>query len=265
MTALLLAAGCQGDDVGDTPCDPLAAQPQPIVLGEILGIGRDAAGTLYVADETASASDGRVFISDGDVLVRQRVLGGGSSSVSGVSVRTLTIDGREPLRLLIETGPSETRMALARTEERVQGIDDLGSDAELLKVLDEDSLDGLELRNLPGDVEIEYLVETERGELLLVVRPADEELDYDDFRLFFGPPERLLEREVETVLRQRDGGTTNIFFRLNGDEAEAFFPTVPSVDGFQPGPAVLTVDDRSVPLTRVERDALERAEFRCLA
>jgi hypothetical protein len=264
MTALLLAAGCQGDDVGDTPCDPLEAQPQPIVLGEILGIGRDAAGTLYVADETASASDERVFISEGDVLVRRRVLGGGSSNVSGVSVRTLTIEGPEPLRLLIETGPSDTRMALSRTEERVQRIDDLGSDPELLEVLDEDALEGLELRNLPGDVEIEYLVETERGELLLVVRPAGEELDYEDFRLFFGPPSGLLEREVGSVRRQRDGGTTNILFRLNGDEADAFFPILFSDGGFEPGPPTLTVDGRSVPLTPVEHDVLDRAEFRCL-
>jgi len=264
MTALLLAIGCQGDDVGDTPCDPLAARPEPIVLGEILGIGRDAEGTLYVADETASASDGRVFISEGDVLVRRPVAGGGSSNESGVSVRTLTIEGPEPLRLLIETGSSEKRMALSRTEERVQSIDDLGSDAELLEVLDEEALEGLELRNLPGDVEIEYLVETERGELLLVVRPADEELDYDDFRLFFGPPERLLEREVETVRRQRDGGTTNILFQLNGDEADAFFPILFSDGAFEPGPATLEVDDRSVALMPVERNVLDEAEFLCL-
>ena len=264
VTAVLLAAGCQGEDAGDTPCDPLAAQPEAIVLGEILGVGRDAGGTLYLVDETDSASIGRVFISEGDALVRRRVLGGGTSNVSGVSARTLTIEAPEPLRLLIEMGPSETRMALSRSEGRDLRIDDLGSDAELLEVLDEDALEGLELRNLPGNVEIEYLVETERGELLLVVRPADEELDYDDFRLFFGPPTGLLEREVASVERQRDGGTTHILFGLNGDEADAFFPIVSSAGGSEPGPATLTVEDRSVPLTALDRDVLDRAEFRCL-
>jgi len=264
VTAVLLAAGCQGEDAGDTPCDPLAAQPEAIVLGEILGVGRDAGGTLYLVDETDSASIGRVFISEGDALVRRRVLGGGTSNVSGVSARTLTIEAPEPLRLLIEMGPSETRMALSRSEGRDLRIDDLGSDAELLEVLDEDALEGVQLRNLPGNVEIEYLVETERGELLLVVRPADEELDYDDFRLFFGPPTGLLEREVASVERQRDGGTTHILFGLNGDEADAFFPIVSSAGGSEPGPATLTVEDRSVPLTALDRDVLDRAEFRCL-
>src|SRR5262245_39177135 len=85
--ALLLAlagAGCIGGQTGSEakdsspldrtePCDPLSAHIEPIELGEILGVGRGADGTLYVADRPAGSHEARVFVSEDEALVRKRV------------------------------------------------------------------------------------------------------------------------------------------------------------------------------------------------
>jgi hypothetical protein len=131
----------------------------------------------------------------------------------------------------------------------------------------EQQLAGPDAGDGPADaIQIEYLARTERDELLLVVRPA-EDWSYDDFRLFLGPRPNVRERDVREVVRRRDGGTTNILFTLDGAEADAFFP-VQFVDGqFEPGPATLTAGGETTPLTRLdpaaEHDSLQAAEFFC--
>ena len=41
-----------GAGLGKTePCEPLGARPEPIELGMVLGVGRDADGTVYVVDQ----------------------------------------------------------------------------------------------------------------------------------------------------------------------------------------------------------------------
>ncbi len=58
----------------ETACDPLAAKP--VTLGTIVGVGQDAAGTLYV-----DAANG-VFVSEGGRLLRQHVTGSGQSGAT---------------------------------------------------------------------------------------------------------------------------------------------------------------------------------------
>jgi len=56
------------------PCDPLA--PPAITLGQVLGVGQDAQGTVYVADQAPDYIT-RVFVVKNGVLVRQYVTGSG--------------------------------------------------------------------------------------------------------------------------------------------------------------------------------------------
>lgn len=60
------------------PCDPLARPP--LQLDTVLGAGKDASGTLFVATTRASGNtaEERVLVSQGSALVRQHVLGFGS-------------------------------------------------------------------------------------------------------------------------------------------------------------------------------------------
>src|SRR5688572_29072331 len=60
------------------PCDPLVPVDVPTELGTIIAVGQDAAGTLYVVDRDPNNTNTvRLFVSDGDTLVRQDVAGGG--------------------------------------------------------------------------------------------------------------------------------------------------------------------------------------------
>ncbi len=123
------------------------------------------------------------------------------------------------------------------------------------------------------DLAIEYLAQREGGELLLVVRPESDALEYEDIRLFYGSEERVTERHIDMFLRQRDGGTTNILFRLDGAEADASFPVAFDGANFTDGPPTLTLDGEAFDLTPIASPirgddaaaaALADAELECL-
>lgn len=275
----LAAPGCIGgqtgseskhtDPLGKTePCDPLAPQAEPIALGEILGIGRAADGILYVADEGEDDSGMRAFVSAGDTLVRQRVSGTGSSHDASRDLFQLLVEGTPGFRLVIERRQEQTRMARAEGGSRVMEFDELGAEAELLEVLSEEALDGLALRNLPGDVTVEYFARDESGKLLLVLLPVDD-VDFEtDVRLFYGSASALIERKITAFERQRDGGTTHILFELDHQEADAFFPIVTIDRLFMPGPATLTIAGDTIDLERLDAAGphaalLNGAQLRC--
>jgi hypothetical protein len=91
----------------ETACDPLATHPT--TLATILGVGKDGAGTLYVADQGAFATQPsivRVFLTSSGSLVRQYVIGSGSAS--GQDIETFeSPDG--------SVGPRDLTIALAGT------------------------------------------------------------------------------------------------------------------------------------------------------
>jgi hypothetical protein len=265
VIALALAAVACGDETADRPCDPFMTRAQQITLGEIVAVGRDAEGTLFVVDRPGAESERRVFVSDGDVLVPRSVNGTGEASDGEIERLLFSVDdGVVPFRLVVEINAGETRMAIAPlSEERDVAIDALGSDAEHLEVLDETAVAGMPIRSVPQDIAVEYVAQTEDGALLVVVRPG-EDADYEDFRLFLGPEQRLEQREVTAFERQRDGGSTHIEFRLDGKAADAFFPIMFTNDRFEPGPATLTVAGRTTALTRLDvSDIPDNAEFIC--
>jgi hypothetical protein len=265
LAAIALSAGACASATADRPCDPFMSQSEPIRLGEIVAVGRDAEGTLYVVDRPAAPANMRVFLSEGETLVRRRLIGGGSVTETGLHRELFSVeDTPEPFRLIVEIGAGETRMAIAPlSEERIVTIDGLGSAAVLLEVLSDEAVAGMALQDLPGTVELEYLARSEDGALLVVGRPA-EDGTYEDFRLFFGPEQRLAERTIWNVVRQRDGGTTHIEFDLGGEDADAFFPITFMDDQFQPGPATLTIGGETMPLTRLAASELpDGAAFVC--
>jgi hypothetical protein len=66
--------GIAGNAAAEISCDPLAAKP--IALGVVVGVGKDASGTLYV-----DAASG-VWVSERGTLVRQHVTGTGQSGTN---------------------------------------------------------------------------------------------------------------------------------------------------------------------------------------
>lgn len=211
-------------DASGATCNPLANTEQAISLGMVIAAGRAPDGKLYVVDRERADGDERLFVSEADTLVRRRVLGAGSTTTLDRSEHTWTFDdaGRT-LRLFAQRSGSDVTMMAVGEDRGERFIADAGVLTQLT-VLDESSVRGLPVRNLPGEVVIEYLARVEDGRLLLITRPRDD-WQYEDFRLFWGREPELAEWEVQRVTRARDGGTTHIEFTVDGKQYTALFPS----------------------------------------
>jgi hypothetical protein len=226
------------------PCDPLAPHELPVTLGTVLGVGKDAAGKTYMADQVPGKSIDRVFVSDGNSLVRKRVTGSGSSGAPPDADYNFSFEDPPDVRALLiqQRGGSVTGMALG--PEGTRGfIGDPGAVTETLTVQDNGSVSAFALKNLPGDVTIEYVADVDGGDVIVVTRPTDD-WEYTDFRLFYGSGENAMsERQVVSVLRSRSGGT-DIQFKVDGANYTVRF-TVEVIfadgggQGSKPGPATL--------------------------
>ena len=156
----------------------------------------------------------------------------------------ISIPAAAPIRMGVVSGDSESF--------------EIGEDGEELEVIPPNTIAGMPLRNLPGEVHLDYTAETEDGQQLVVTRPADD-WDYVDFRLFLGPADAVDERIVHDVGRELDGGTTTIEFDLDGAVATAYFPSP-----YHDLPWTLTIANATTELTRL--DAVpDGVAFSCLS
>jgi len=225
---------------GSAACDPLAPQEQPITLGTVLGVGKGPDGTTYLADEITSPSMlDRVFVSEGQFLVRKRVTGSGQNggAPDQASYTFSFDDGGSGTALLLATEMGQAT-AMGLGPPNTKGfIGDPGAVTTPLTVENRSVLADFTLKNLPGEVTIEYVADLDDGSEIVVTRPTDDGT-YDDFRLFWGSPGGLVERLVTNVSRARSGGTT-IEFRYDGGTATATFTWVLDPDTSHPGPGTL--------------------------
>jgi hypothetical protein len=250
-------AGCYAktepyDEPKTSACEPLAAVEEPVELGTVLGIGEAAGGTVYLMDEVTP--DVRVFVSDGGELRRAPVSGGGRIHEGGAVTNLASFEyGESLLTMGVESTESATRAAVGPGGER--SFEALLANGEELTILPESVLDDYSLRNLPGDVEVEYVAAVATGERLVVIRPSYD-WTYDDFRLFVGEPEPLVERQVLGVTRARDGGSTWIRFDLHGEAADISFPVT--------APASLTTKNGTSSVELLPRETITSFSFECL-
>jgi hypothetical protein len=118
-------------------------------------------------------------------------------------------------RLIFQRRAGEvTGMALAHDQER-SFLDALGPEAEHLMLAEAREVRALALHNLPGEIVLEHLGSVDDGggvRIVVVTRPRDD-WNYEDFRLFYGTQDRLIERKVENVER---GNATCIDFDVDG-------------------------------------------------
>jgi hypothetical protein len=250
-----------------SPCSPLDPTVVPITLSNVVAVGRHADGTLYVVDQPELGKD-RVFASQGTVLQRE-VVGGSGSGTSGSGSDGLggtwaiysVTNSALPFTLKIEW-----QAGLASSMGIIRGTFTgrdfvIGEQGDLLEVVGADALSGLSVSNLPGLVRVEYVAQSSNGASLLVTRP-EYDWSYTDFRLFYGSAERMVEEVVSNVLRARDGGSTWVYFSLDGAQATAYFPS--PLGGTTQLPT-LTVGTESAELTVLDLTATEGMSFFCLA
>jgi hypothetical protein len=260
-------AGCtetSSSSTGQVACEPLAAVEQPIALGKVLAVGMDDAGTLYLVDQVGY--ENRVFQSNGTELRLTRQLGSGSGTQADGStfmsfLFESPVDGATHT-LAVDIAAGVVRMAYAASEVPKAVFDSTLAVGQELLILDETALQELTLRNLPGEIVVEYNALTSDGDRIVVTRPRDA-WTYEDFRLFYGEGDTLSECVVIETTRAKDGGTTWIRFELAGVEVTALFPA--SIVG-TPDPPTLTTADRVSELTELgATENLENLTFSCLA
>jgi hypothetical protein len=261
----LALLGCS-DGGGNTeaPCQPFGALPEPIMLSNVLAIGRDMNDVIYVLDEP-DGEEPRAFRSSADRLVRQHVSGTSTGTDVGIKTYHVHIEAEPAYALYLEIS-DDVGVRFVRQDgpvERVMPGEE--PEGEVLEVLDEVALDDLTLENFPPDVYVEYLGNLEDGRRVLVTRP-EEDWDYEDFRVFLGTKDAMVEHAVESVVRQRDGGTTTIVILLDGESATLHFAIEMVGMQFVAGPAMLTLGDGStvaIDLVDASPDAINQHTFVC--
>ena len=248
-------------------CDPWNQDAPPVELGTVLGAGRAEDDRLYVIDRD-SAPHVRLFVSDGDLLVRQSVVGTGTESDGGIERMFVSGTlGSTPIRVLLERREGSRRMLL------LEGDDAAGRDIDLanprgkhITIVGEDLVRPLEVRNLPALSRVEYAAQVEPDDHLVVLGPEHLE-SFDDYVLFFGRSDRVSQREVLVFGRGRDGGTTTIDFDLDGETARAHFPNRIQRDGPPiTEPVTFEVDGSPRAITKLpkERASTDGLSFECL-
>jgi hypothetical protein len=244
-----------------------------VTLGTVLGVGKDAQGTVYLADEVPEKFIDRVFVSSGKTLFRKRVSGSGSSGGGADADYTFLFDagdGSKGRALLIQRrGGAVTAMGLGPGGKDFIGTP--GATDETLMVLGDSVPSGFTLRNLPGEVTLEYVADVDdgNGHVIVVTRPTDDS-DYTDFRVFFGPEAQMVEGRVVNVSRTR-GGNTYIQFAMGAAMYDVTFiwdmqVTDAGLSG-QPGPGTLATGGGS-PVAVTQRypgpTSLPGFSFTCL-
>lgn len=239
-------AGCNGPSSpgpASKTCDPLADDPQPITLGKVLGVGRDAQGVVYVIDRPPQGLD-RLFVSKGMVLERRPVTGTGSGSEADGGTFEIVGSGSGDAALAVEITTDVTGAVMMGVVHGALTTKTfvIGQQGETLVVLGADALAGYSVQNLPGTIDVEYFATLADGRALVVTRP-DVDASYADFRLFLSTsgPSPLLERKVIDVVQ---GSFTDVVFDLDGARATAHFSS-----SLAPGPSTLTVGPTSGELT----------------
>jgi hypothetical protein len=270
---LLALLGCSDSEQGapegaESNCEPLDAEMSALIeLGTVLAAGRDSAGAVYVVDETGLEL--RAF-SGSEMTLTQSVVGGTSESNEvGLQRYAVSVEvSPRSYTLIVELEGDATRMARTfDTETRSLAIANL-SPSEVLEIINPEALEDAVVHSAPSEVQVEYFARLPSDELLLVTSLPDSADYYESFRLFYGEPATFSEREILSMRRGRDGGSTTLEFELDGTPVTLSFPV--EFDGmqFMPGAWTFQLPDETIPLEQLsiegDADLLESAQFECL-
>jgi len=213
-------------EIAEQPCDPLAAPP--IMLGAVIGVGQDDAGTLYV-----DATNG-IFVSSGGTLVRQHVVGTGQMgsdqfAFSFVAPGEAAASARD---LLVQTdGTSAVSMSLGPS-----GSGKTGSDAGVtaLTVVAASTVERMPIVNTPNV--IQYVGDVANGNVVVATVPLNQPVTSPDggvedgsLSIFYGPPSAVAQRPI-AAFQQSLSGNGSLTFLVEGTPTVLTFGNLPSPD-----------------------------------
>jgi len=196
---------------GLTPCDPLAGKP--ITLGAIVGVGADMS-TLYV-----DASNG-VFVSNAsDQLIRQHVLGSGSSGTTEALFTFVAPGGDQSLErnLLVEVqGAVATSMALGPADSKAF-LNQAPADAKALTLMPASATAGMAIVNTPNV--ISYMADVANGDVLLATVPMNDDgtTPNGGLSIFYGAPTGPIAQRPIKTFEQSLSGNGTLTFLGDGD------------------------------------------------
>ncbi|HEY1695795.1 MAG TPA: hypothetical protein VGG39_26690 [Polyangiaceae bacterium] len=258
------SSGGSSDGVtGNGPCDPLS--PPPTSLSNVLGVGEDAQGTLYVADEPQGLGEPRVFVGAeaAGPLVRQEVIGSGENGSGQYTLAFVgpgASDGAAQSLLLDTSGGAATEMALGPADSKSF----LGGPGEApLTVVDPGTVTGLAVVNLSGTVA--YVADVSDGSVIVVTNLVDI-VTPSPVRLFYGSPPALAERSIVSFDQSLSGYPTIAFQVGTATYTMAIGGTF-GLDGGGPGPGTLATGSTSIGFTlrQPTPTTLDGFTFSCLA
>ncbi|HEX7500072.1 MAG TPA: hypothetical protein VF524_07160, partial [Polyangia bacterium] len=152
-------------------CDPFAAMPLPIALGTVIAVCESSAGLIYAVDQVDTSQ--RVFVSDASgTLVRQRIAGSGT----GPDFYVFDISDHDPAFVLQIDIPAGGTMRMGVLDGTLTDSKTfvIGQQGEELTVLPAEAVASMPVRNLPGDVVVEYAAALADGDVMVVTRPRDD-------------------------------------------------------------------------------------------
>jgi hypothetical protein len=205
-------------------CDPLEAPS--ITLGAIVGVGKDADGTLYVDAENG------IFVSKSGELVRQHVTGTGQSGENELMFSFEPPDGggSSDRSLLVETqGGKAAAMALGSALSKAF-LDESPPGITMLTVVDASTVSGMKVVNTPDT--IYYVADVSNGNVLLVTEPmnsADWTPEDMGQSVFYGAPSDVAEREIVDFQQSLSGDGT-LTFLVDGKKWVLQFGMEPAPD-----------------------------------
>jgi hypothetical protein len=229
----------------ETACDPLATHPT--TLATVIGIGKDAAGTLYVADQGGIATEAsivRVFVTSNGKLIRQHVIGSGSSNGEEDLETFESADGSAAARDLVMqlAGGKATSMTLGPESSGKLGLEGIDAGAAVtLTLIGPSAVQSLAAIDLPGAVN--YVADGPDGNAIVVTAPLENDEGSAAFHLFYGTPKAMVERPIVSFDQSRSG-YPSLGFKVGSQTyvmAIASLPPVPDGGPFgAPGPVTVT-------------------------
>ncbi len=211
-----------GSVVAESACDPLT--PKPITLGTIIGVGQDAAGTLYV-----DSANG-IFVSGNGELSRQYVNGTGQSGSTEFifTFESPGSDASSARTLLVETqGSTASAMALGPAGSRAfLGQSDAGVTS--LTLVDPATVSGMTVVNTPNL--ISYIGDVANGDVVLATVPLNGDSSSNDgLSIFYGPSTNVAQRAI-TAFEQSISNNGTVTFLVAGTPYVLAFGTMLSPD-----------------------------------
>jgi hypothetical protein len=189
----------------------------PTVLNNVLAVGREADGALYVIDE--AKPDLRAFVAvPGDGVLRRRAaysFGEANGAFGPITVRV--DEGATPFALgLDRSGGVARRMSIFHGLLPVKELE-IGVQGDPLELVSPDVVMPLPVEDTAKRISVHGNAATPDGRRIVLVAPELGATEAD-YRVFVGRPERLLERHITEMAFS---SSTFVTFDLDGTSATA--------------------------------------------